>query len=201
MSTDSVQTTEVPGEDAPPVTAPSRRRLIAGVALAAVIVLYAGFAWAMSSRVPNGTTVAGADLGGQSRDSAIKRLETAASAQLNGGLPVIANGHTATLDLNSAGLSLDAGATLDELTGFSLNPVSLLKQFFGGGDQPALPAPDQAVLEAALAGIAEAVAAPAANASIAYVKGKPVLTPAVTGTELKPADAAVEVRRSRWTRS
>jgi vancomycin resistance protein YoaR len=196
VSTDSVQTTEVPGEDAPPVIAPSRRRLIVGAALAAAIVLYAGLAWAMSSRVPYGTTVAGVEIGGQSRDDAHKRLEAAASAQTDGGLPVIANGHTATLDLSTAGLSLDADATLDELVGFSLNPITLVKHFFGDDEQPALPKPDEAVLEAALAVIAEAVAAPAADASIAYVKGKPVLTPAVTGTALQPADAAVEVRRS-----
>ena len=60
MSTDSVQTTEAPGADESPATGSIRRRLIVGGAVAAVLVLYTGAAWALSSRVPSGTTVADA---------------------------------------------------------------------------------------------------------------------------------------------
>ena len=190
-----MQTTEAPGEDESPPAGSARRRLIVGGALAAVIVLYSGAAWAMSSRVPNGTTVAGVDLGGQGRDAAIDRLRTA-SSKLDGSLPITAHGQNASLDLAAAGLSVDAEATVDDLIGFSLNPITLVKHLTGGGEQPALPEADQAKLESALGALATAVAAPATNASISYVNGKPVLAKAVPGTELKPAAAAGVVRTS-----
>jgi vancomycin resistance protein YoaR len=169
-----------------------------GGALAAAVVLYGGFAWAMSSRVPHGTTVGGVDLGGQDRDGAVGRL-TAAVAKLDGGLPVTANGRAATLDLQRAGLTVDAEATVDDLVGFSLSPITLLRHLTGGGEQPALPEPKEAELEAALAVIAAGVSSPATDAKIAFVKGKPVLTPAVTGTELRTAPAATVVRNSWLT--
>ena len=197
MSTDSDQAIKAPEADESPVSGRSRRWLIIGAVAVAVLVIYPAAAWAMASRVPHGTTVAGVDLGGLSRSAAIKRLETAASAQRNGVLPVIANGRTASLDLSAAGLGLDAEATVDSLTGFSLSPVALWRQVAGGGEQSVRPALDEDKLESALAGIATTVATAPTNASIGFVEGKPVLTPAVTGTELKQA-AAADVVRASW---
>lgn len=195
MSAGSVQKTEVPGEDQSPSAHNGRRRLIVGGAVAAGVVLYFGAAWAVSSRVPHGTIVAGVDIGGQSRDRAVDRLQDA-ETKLNGSLAIEADGERASLDLKTAGLTMDAEATVDDLVGFSLSPVALWRQLAGGGDRPLLPRPDQAKLESALGEIATAVAKPATNASIEYVNGVPVLTPAATGTELKPAAAAGVIRTS-----
>jgi vancomycin resistance protein YoaR len=186
----------VPEAEKPPATGSVRRRLIAAAAVAAAITLYCGAAWAMSSRVPHGTTVAGLDLGGQSRDDAIASIR-AATAKLGGSLPVTAAGKNVSLELATVGLTVNAEATVDDLVGFSLSPIALWRHLFGGVDKPTLPEFDQAALDTALGALAAAVAVPAADASIEYVKGVPVLTPATTGIELKSA-AAVDAVRSSW---
>jgi len=193
MSTDSAPTTEAAAEE--PAAGPSRRLIAAG-AVAAALVLYAGAAWALSSRVPYGSTVAGVPLGGQTRNAAVDRLSAAAD-QLGGSLPVTVDGRSARLDLASAGLSVDAEATVDPLVGFGLDPVSLLRHLTGGGEHPVRPEADSGRLMAALQGIAGAVATPAQDAAIRYVDGAPVLTPAQPGRELDPA-AAVTVVENSW---
>ncbi len=140
--------------------------------MAAVLVLYVLLAWAMSNRVPSGTTVAGVEIGGQSREAAVTRLEKA-SADLGGVLPVVANDRKADLDLAAAGLRLDAGQTVDELVGFSLSPVAVMKHWFGGGGETALPEPDRAKLEAALGKLAADVAVPATDARSSTSRASP----------------------------
>lgn len=195
---DSVQTTRAPDEDESPAGDPAgrqRRRLIAGGALAAALVLYAGLAWALSSRVPHGTSVAGLTLGGLGRTTAIERLQAAEDA-LGGSLAVVADGRSGSIDLAAAGLIVDAEATAGALVGFSLSPVALWRQVAGGGDQPVLPVPDQARLESELGLLASAVAEPSTNARIMYQQGDPFVTGAEPGAELDLSAAAGVVRRN-----
>jgi vancomycin resistance protein YoaR len=195
VSTDSAQETQVPEAKKLPPTGSVRNRLIIGAAVAASILLYCAVAWALSSRVPHGSIVAGLNIGGQSRGDAIASLR-AATAKLDGSLPITANGKHASLDLATAGLTVDAEATVDSLIGFSLSPTALWRHVAGGGEESLLPEPDEAKLESALGALASAVVVPATDAAIEFVKGAPVLTPAATGIELRPAAAAGVVRTS-----
>jgi vancomycin resistance protein YoaR len=197
---------EDPGESLPPNVLPARgedggggtnrRLLVGGAVAAAAIVAYAAAAWATSGSVARETTVGGVALGGLGREAAVQRLD-AAAATASGSVPVKAGDRTATVDLTAAGLAVDSSATVDELVGFSLNPVSLWRHVAGGGEREAVEKGDAAGLPKALDALAAQVRKPAKDATITLTGGKPAVTPAVVGTDLDTA-AAADTIRATW---
>ncbi|MFD7137493.1 hypothetical protein, partial [Streptomyces sp. NPDC059894] len=138
------------------------------------------------SDVPKGTTVLGVDIGGGTRDDAVKKLDSAFDTRVNQALKLSVDGGTVTLKPDQAGLQFDMQATVDEAAHSDYNPVSVIGSLFGQQRvvEPVMPVDEeklQAALESAAGGSGSAT-----DGSITFKAGKAV---AVYGKAGKGIDA------------
>ncbi|MES9521275.1 hypothetical protein [Streptomyces capoamus] len=101
--------------------------------------------------VPKGTTVLGVDIGGGTRDDAVKKLDDAFGSRVNKPLKLAVGGRTVTLTPENAGLQFDYQATVSEAAKSDYNPVHVVGSLFGQKRvvQPVMPV-DEEKLQAAL---------------------------------------------------
>ena len=187
------------GTPAPPLLdgisgdgAPSRLPKVAawaGIGIAVAGGLYVGAQWLVSDKVPQGTTVAGVEIGGMTTQSAVFALEDGLATRTSEPIVVTAGEASSTVDPADAGLSLDAAATVDGLAGFSLSPVRLWDHLVGADDVAPKVAVDRDKLDAAIADLQESMLVTPKNGTVKLVDGAPVATPAKDGTEVVVAEA------------
>ncbi|MFD5270131.1 hypothetical protein [Streptomyces sp. NPDC058335] len=139
------------------------------------------------SDVPKGTTVLGVDIGGGTRDDAVKKLDDAFDSRVNQALKLSVDGATVTLKPDQAGLQFDMQATIDAAAKSDYNPVSVIGSLFGEHREiePEMPVDEeklQAALETAAGGTGSAT-----DGTIKFESGKAV---AVYGKAGKGIDAA-----------
>ncbi|MFF9816147.1 hypothetical protein [Streptomyces sp. NPDC014006] len=124
--------------------------LVGGVIVLAAGVYGAGLLMNHSD-VPKGTTVLGVDIGGGTRDEAVKKLDEALGKWVNEPLKLSVDGSTVTLKPDQAGLHFDEAATVGAAAKSDYNPVSVIGSLFGQQRQvdPVMPV-DEEKLQAAL---------------------------------------------------
>lgn len=167
--------------------------------LVGLVVVLAGGAYGAGllmnhSDVPKGTTVLGVDIGGGTRDDAVKKLDDAFGDRTNKPLKLSVDGDTVTLKPDQAGLQLDAQATVRAAAGSDYNPVSVIGSLFGQQRvvEPSMPVDEeklQAALERAASGSGSA-----SDGTIKFQPGKavPVYGKAGKGIDVAPSIQAVE---------
>jgi hypothetical protein len=164
------------------------------VLLGAVVVVLAGGAYGAGllmnrTDVPKGTTVLGVDIGGGTRDDAVKKLDDAFGSRVNKPLKLAVGGRTVTLTPENAGLQFDYQATVSEAAKSDYNPVHVVGSLFGQKRvvEPVMPV-DEEKLQAALqqAGGGSG-AGSVTDGTIEFRSGKAV---AVYGKPGKAVDAA-----------
>ncbi|HZL01723.1 MAG TPA: VanW family protein [Cellulomonas sp.] len=168
--------------------------------LSIVVVLgavYVGACYAVSDRVPRGATVAGVDIGGLQRDAAIASLESGLASATTEPVAVTAGDVTGSIDPASAGLTLDATATVSRLVGFDLHPVRLWNLLFGVGAQTPVTRVDDAALASAVDTLGGSLSEAPVDGAIVFADGAPHETAAAEGWELDAA-AAAETLRTKW---
>lgn len=103
------------------------------------------------SDVPKGTTVLGVDIGGGTRDDAVRKLDKAFGDRVNKPLKLSVGGDTVTLKPDQAGLQFDEQATVAAAAQSDYNPVSVIGSLFGNHRvvDPVMPV-DEEKLSAAL---------------------------------------------------
>ncbi len=160
------------------------------------VVVVAGVAYGAGllmnhSDVPKGTTVLGVDIGGGTRDDAVKKLDDAFGKRVNAPLKLSVEGKTVSLKPDQAGLQFDTQATASAAAKSDYNPVSVIGSLFGNHRvvQPQMPI-DEEKLQAALR-TAAGGAGSAADGTITFEPGKAV---AVYGRTGKSIDAAGSVQ-------
>ncbi|MGV4988222.1 hypothetical protein ACVB8X_30175 [Streptomyces sp. NRAIS4] len=137
--------------------------------------------------VPKGTTVLGVDIGGGTRDDAVKKLDDAFGGRVNKPLKLSVGGRTVTLTPGNAGLQFDFQATVSKAATSDYNPVHVIGSLFGQKRviEPEMPV-DEEKLQAALQ--------QAGGGSGSVVEGgidfKPGTAVAVYGKAGKAIDAA-----------
>ncbi|MEU6087879.1 hypothetical protein ABZ865_13855 [Streptomyces sp. NPDC047085] len=126
------------------------------VLLAVGVVVIAGGAYGAGllmnhTDVPKGTTVLGVDIGGGTRDEAVKKLDDAFGDRVNKPLKLAVGGSTVSLTPDNAGLQFDFQATVGEAAKSDYNPVSVIGSLFGQKREiePVMPV-DEEKLQAAL---------------------------------------------------
>ncbi|MEU3537848.1 hypothetical protein [Streptomyces paromomycinus] len=149
------------------------------VLLGVAVVVLAGVAYGAGllldhADVPNGTTALGVDIGGATKEEAVKKLDAAVQKTRNEPLKLTVDGKEQTLVPAKAGLNIDTQATVRDASGRDYNPVSVISSLFGGTRtaEPAMITDDEK-LDIAL----KAVAGPAGAAkdgSITFENGKAV---------------------------
>ncbi|WP_445276213.1 hypothetical protein [Streptomyces noursei] len=118
-----------------PINPPKKGRsklVLIGVA----VVVLAGVAYGAGllldhSDVPNNTTALGVDIGGSSKDDAVKKLETALKDRRSAPLKITVDGKSETLLPALAGLDVDLQATVRNASGRDYNPISVVGSLFG----------------------------------------------------------------------
>ncbi|KKD05565.1 membrane protein [Streptomyces sp. WM6386] len=103
------------------------------------------------SDVPKGTTVLGVDIGGGTRDDAVKKLDDAFGDRVNKPLKLSVGGKTVELKPDQAGLQFDETSTVAAAAQSDYNPMSVIGSLFGNHRvvDPAMPV-DEEKLTAAL---------------------------------------------------
>ncbi|MDH6440217.1 hypothetical protein M2158_008758 [Streptomyces sp. SAI-144] len=139
------------------------------------------------SDVPKGTTVLGVDIGGGTRDDAVKKLDDALGGRVNEALKLSVGGDTVSLKPDQAGLQLDDQATVAAAAKSDYNPISVIGSLFGNHRvvDPVMPV-DEEKLQAALQD-ASGGAGSATDGTIKFENGKAV---AVYGKAGKGIDVA-----------
>ncbi|MFF2365637.1 hypothetical protein ACFVU0_23465 [Streptomyces sp. NPDC058122] len=167
--------------------------------LAVLVVVLAGGAYGAGllmnhSDVPKGTTVLGVDIGGGTRDDAVKKLDDALGARTNKPLTLSVDGDTVQLKPDQAGLQLDSQATVRAAASSDYNPISVIGSLFGQGRsvEPVMPV-DKEKLQAALERAASGSGS-ASDGTIKFQAGKavPVYGKAGKGIDVGPSLQAVQ---------
>ncbi|MEU6557375.1 hypothetical protein ABZ915_45240 [Streptomyces sp. NPDC046915] len=162
------------------------------VLLGGGVVMVAGVAYGAGllmnhSDVPKGTTVLGVEIGGGTRDEAVKKLDDAFGDRVNKPLKLSVGGKTVSLTPDQAGLQFDFQSTVGSAAKSDYNPVSVIGSLFGQKRvvEPAMPV-DEEKLQAALEGVGGGSGS-VTEGTIEFKSGKAV---AVYGKAGKAVDAA-----------
>ncbi|MFF4502041.1 hypothetical protein [Streptomyces sp. NPDC001401] len=130
------------------------------VLLATGVVIVGGLAYGAGllmnhSDVPKGTTVLGVDIGGGTRDDAVKKLDAAFGERVNKPLKLSVGGKTVALKPDQAGLQFDEQSTVAAAAEADYNPISVIGSLFGNHRvvDPVMPV-DEEKLTAALQSVA-----------------------------------------------
>ncbi|MEU2434806.1 hypothetical protein ABZ595_01175 [Streptomyces rubradiris] len=168
---------------APKAAKPKKKGRSKLVLLGAAVVVVAGGAYGAGllmnhTDVPKGTTVLGVDIGGGTRDDAVKKLDDAFGKRIDKPLKLSVGGKTVTLTPENAGLQFDYQATVSEAAHSDYNPVHVVGSLFGQKRvvAPVMPV-DEEKLHAALqqaGGGSEAGAGVATDGTIEFKSGKAV---------------------------
>ncbi|MGW6738312.1 hypothetical protein [Streptomyces sp. NPDC055013] len=144
-------TSQTPASRAPKKKGRSKRALIGGGVIVLAGGVYGAGLLMAHSDVPKGTTVLGVDIGGGTRDEALKKLNDAFDKQVNKPLKLSVGGKTVTLEPDKAGLQFDMQQTVSTAATSDYNPVSVIGSLFGNHRvvDPVMPT-DEEKLQAAL---------------------------------------------------
>ena len=180
-----------------------RKRVAVASILGALVLLIGAYvavaAWT-SGRAPSDTTVGGVQVGGMQPAAARAALAKGVEKRAATPVTLTAGGKEATFSPAEAGLEVDLDASVADLTGFSLNPVKVVRHLTGGSDRPLETKVDDAKLKAAVTKAAAELAVAPKEGSIAVTGGKVAVVQPVTGQEVE-VDPTVETIASAWPRS
>jgi vancomycin resistance protein YoaR len=160
--------------------------------------LYARYA----NAVPDNTSVLGVDIGGLSRAEAEQRLEQQLPEVVGAPVTLVADDTQAALDPAEAGLSVDVEATVRSAGGASASPLSLVRAAVsGGGPIAPVTAVDTEALTAAVQEVADTeLDREAADGTITFRRGEPVVRAPVTGLAVD-VDGAADAVAEQWLRT
>ncbi|MFE6649062.1 VanW family protein [Nocardioides sp. NPDC057772] len=152
-----------------------------GVAVLAFVGWAAAYAVA-GDKIPEGTKVAGVDIGGMTADAAKPLLDEKFAAAHSQPIIVTAGDSTTEVNPAEAGLSFDAEATIEKTdAGRSWSPVKLWKHFTGGGEiEPVIKSDDNLIAKVA-AKVNKRAGTPFKDGDVVIKKGKIKTTQPVAG--------------------
>ncbi|MGY4980446.1 hypothetical protein ACWCYL_25410 [Streptomyces sp. 900105755] len=165
--------------------------LLGGVVVVAGVGLYGAGLLMNHSDVPKGTTVLGVDIGGGTRDDAVKKLDDVFGKRVNQPLKLSVDGKTVSLPPDQAGLQFDIQNTVEAAAKSDYNPVSVIGSLFGQKRvvDPVMPV-DEEKLQAALKDLGGSSGS-VTEGTIKFTSGKAV---AVYGKAGKGIDAAASTK-------
>jgi len=172
-----------------------RTGVAAGVLLGVLLVLYLADLALTADRVPRGVSVEGVQLGGQSRADAARTLETELGPRLGAPIAARADGEPVQVDPTRAGLTFDAEATVRQLGGQPLNPLTWIRSFFVTTDAEPVTRADPARMTAEVRALAARIDRPAREGAVRFTGLTPVEVMPQTGRVLQQSAAAQELRQ------
>lgn len=180
---------------------PSRRGRIVGISAAALLVLvggaYVGGVFYTADRTASEATISGVDVSGLSSAEAIEALNAGLSERTESPIALSVGEIDATIDPADAGLTVDAQASVAQVTGRSWSPSVLLTRLFGTQSVEAVTAVDREALTAALGEAQEYVSVPPVDATISFANSQAVVTQPEDGSGLE-IEGAADVITEQW---
>ncbi|MEU2425903.1 hypothetical protein ABZ619_33680 [Streptomyces sp. NPDC007851] len=173
--------------------------LLGGVVVVAGVGVYGAGLLMNHSDVPKGTTVLGVDIGGGTRDEAVKKLDDAFGDRVNKPLKLSVDGKTVSLPPDQAGLQFDMQKTVDAAARSDYNPVSVIGSLFGQKRvvEPAMPT-DEEKLQAALKDLGGSSGS-VTQGTIEFKSGKAVAVYGKAGKGIDAAASAETVKQAYKT--
>ncbi|WP_269853415.1 hypothetical protein [Streptomyces sp. RPT161] len=165
---------------------------LAGIAVLAVAgVAYAAGLLMDHADVPTGTTVLGVDIGGKTRDEAVKALDAAVGDRGTAPITVHIGNQDKQLKPELAGLSIDTRGSVSQVAHRDYNPISVIGSLFGGKHVVAPTVNvDQEKLRSQLQTLSPSTGG--SDGMVKFVDGKPVGVP---GTPYQAVDADASVQK------
>lgn len=171
--------------------------LLAAVVLAALYVVVGFF----SGRVLTpGTTVAGIDIGGRSATEAENTLRSELGDETEKEIVLQAGEPTAKLDPAEAGITFDAEATVDRVTGFSLDPTVIWDRLFGDDEVAPVIDVDDEKFDKATSKVTESLAVEPKDAELGYEKTTPKVKDGTVGQKVDAEQVRTAVDEN-WLRT
>jgi vancomycin resistance protein YoaR len=166
------------------------------IASAVLVGSYLALAAWSAHQLPSTVSVGGIAIGGLSEDEAEAEIVTKSEALLATPISLTVPGRDKPLEVvpGESGFSVDAAGTLDHLTGFSLNPVTIWSRLVGSVDAPLLTHVDDGVLTARLSKLAPSVEAKPTEGSVTFPDGKVKVKAPVAGRTLDIAGTKLALR-------
>ncbi len=160
------------GGTAPVDTGRRDRRLLRWLFVVVLVVvgaLYlAGYAFA-GDRLPQGTEVAGVDVGGRTPADARRDLARELRPRLDDPVEVVVDDRTFGVDPEQAGLEVDVAASVAQVpVGRSWNPADMWESLVGGGEYDAVVVTVDDLLAQRLEQVAEEVEEPAVEGGVRF---------------------------------
>lgn len=168
----------------------------AGVLAALVVAAWLALAVATHQHLFGSARVSGVAVGGMSPAAARDAVASELGAQLAQPVTVTVGQRSDELVPADAGVSVDAAASVKRLTGWTANPVTLVRRL-AGAQVDAVAAVDADALRLALDARLSTLASGAADAAVTLEGTTPRLTPARTGTGLD-VEAALTQLSQAW---
>lgn len=159
---------------------------IVSAVIAILLLAYVGYAWYSADRVARGTTVAGIEIGGMNTATATEHLSGEVAARVARPVEVVVEGTSVSVNPGDYSLSVDAAATVESLTGFTLNPVEIFHQLTGKGEVAPKVTVDDAALSAQVDTIRNSTGVEARNATLMMEGTTAQLSPAQAGRAVDP---------------
>ncbi|WP_299049626.1 VanW family protein [uncultured Actinomyces sp.] len=172
----------------------SRRRrtaLAVVTGLGILVLLWLGAAWWNTANLAPGSSISGVAVGGMSLSEARQAVAAQTQDVLDDPVTVTVNGSSAQITPSKAGVSVDAQASVERLTRFTLNPATIFNRFTGARVDAVVNV-DPVALTGALGSHLDELATGTSNASVILNGTTPVLIPASAGNGV---DIAASVRR------
>jgi hypothetical protein len=159
--------------------------------LSLAVVAYAAGLLMDHADVPNGTVVLGVGIGGDTKAQATKALDEAVGQRSGAPLKLRIGGNAAELKPELAGLSIDTGATVEQVAHRDYNPVSVIGSLFGGThDVAPVTRTDKEKLGSQLQALGAGTGTGGSDGMVKFVNGTPVAVPGKT-YQAVDADAAM----------
>jgi vancomycin resistance protein YoaR len=175
----------------------SKKWLIPALIGAGVLVIgFIGVSAALAGKVPNGASVAGVRIGGLSRQEAIDLLDRELGPKSRETVKVLVGESEVTFDPVIAGMGFSPKETVAAVTGFSLNPLRLLKHIGGTGEVAPALVVDQAALEAHVGELAAQTRVEPVGGTVTVAGGSVATTSPVIGAGLDQTGAASQIKKN-----
>lgn len=181
------------GRRRPPIPATQR-----AVRIAALITFWA-FAVLItlvvlgSNKIPDGTSVAGVDVGGLDRQSAINKLNAAFAQQAQAPITLKVSQTTSRVPADALGISVNYPETVDSVLTSRLNPFDTWREWRGGGDGDLVFNLDNSTFQRKIDDLSQQYNQPAEEPEITYTGTTPQLSEPAVGKSIDRDSAAAAV--------
>ena len=180
---------------------PSRRVRIVGISAAALLAVlggaYVGGVFYTADRTASEASISGVDVSGLTSAEAIEALNAGLAERTQSPIALTVGDIDATIDPADAGMTIDAEASVAQVTGRSWSPSVLFTRLFGTQSVDAVTAVDRDALTAALGEAQEYVSVPPVDATISFANAQAVVTQPEDGSGLE-IEGAADVITQQW---